>query len=520
LSRELTESIKFKFSDFDEFQLGKYCSEGRRKRKMLKRKRLREREMLRIENETTGNKHIPSKWKVEGNVLVFTEKKVGEVKPGRRRVVSRGGRGRGAGRGMMVRGRGGKMMKMNPRKAAHAMKHREVPQTDLDKEIAKNTNVNMKRLVKICKIKQPKLLVRKVLGQKYPDNEEEYLKLVEEDCAKYGKKLSEQTKKFDPLQAGKRMKIDIPKTWEVEITKKGNKKEVWEDLVENKNLPILATIRNLRNIINSETNETTHNTIVNQISDFDTIVKSRMMPFQFYSAYKELQKLEVQKQSLKELYSNAIENALKISTANNITKLPGRSLIFVDVSGSMDSRLSGHSEMTLREAGILLALMINVSCEKVEFRAFSSPGQEPKGHILVNINKVDILKNFEVVNQYSRRLGGGTDVPSDRLYEALNNNERFDNIFIISDMMINGHGNKDLKTFLDSYRQKVNPMMKYVAINLNSYGIKLDDNSDMLNIHITGFSDKILSIVAEADPKTQIEKIKEICQEELKLKQK
>lgn len=42
LTRELTENIKDKFSDFDEYQLGKHCSEGKRKRHMLKKKRIRQ----------------------------------------------------------------------------------------------------------------------------------------------------------------------------------------------------------------------------------------------------------------------------------------------------------------------------------------------------------------------------------------------------------------------------------------------------------------------------------------------
>jgi len=40
--------------------------------------------------------------------------------------------------------------------------------------------------------------------------------------------------KFDEKKANKRMKLDIPKTWETEISSKGNKKEVWIELIENK----------------------------------------------------------------------------------------------------------------------------------------------------------------------------------------------------------------------------------------------------------------------------------------------
>ena len=37
--------------------------------------------------------------------------------------------------------------------------------------------------------------------------------------------------------------------WETQISLKGNKAEVWEKLIDNKKLPFMAMLRNLRNMI-------------------------------------------------------------------------------------------------------------------------------------------------------------------------------------------------------------------------------------------------------------------------------
>lgn len=315
LSRELTDCIKYKFADFDEYQLGKYCSEGRRKRAMLKRKRQREKEQEK-KGDINPNKPIPSSWTIEGNVLKFSAKnsentemttQPGNTEPtqtnnlvsssnnkasivglrGKSKiaVASRGGVSIGGTRG----GTRGRVRKMNPRKALHRMRHQKAPERDLDKEIAKNSKVNMKRLIKICKIQNPQILVHKVLGKKYPTSEEEYLNMVNQDSKKYIKRLSQNSQTFDANKVGKRMKLEIPQTWEVEVSKKGNKKEVWEEIVENKNLGILATLRNLRNILTSSASAETLQSIVTQLSEADAIIKSKVLPFQFYSAYKEVQ---------------------------------------------------------------------------------------------------------------------------------------------------------------------------------------------------------------------------------------
>ena len=36
---------------------------------------------------------------------------------------------------------------------------------------------------------------------------------------------------FDEARAGKRMKLPVPETWETQVSLRGNKAEVWQDLI-------------------------------------------------------------------------------------------------------------------------------------------------------------------------------------------------------------------------------------------------------------------------------------------------
>lgn len=45
------------------------------------------------------------------------------------------------------------------------------------------------------------------------------------------------------------MKLATPSTWETQISGRGNKAAVWEDLIDTNSLPFMAMLRNLRNLL-------------------------------------------------------------------------------------------------------------------------------------------------------------------------------------------------------------------------------------------------------------------------------
>src|SRR5690606_37376508 len=74
---------------------------------------------------------------------------------------------------------------------------------------------------------------------------------------------------------------------------------------------------------------------------------SRILPFQWYTAYKHIDDPELK---------DALHEAAELS-AKSVTPWSGRTCILVDVSGSMLSRLSAKSQVVYLEAAAILGAM-------------------------------------------------------------------------------------------------------------------------------------------------------------------
>lgn len=420
------------------------------------------------------------------------------------------------------------------------------------KKAATNSNkgtLSFKQLVRLCHLKEPAVNVMSILGKRYPENSDVFA------SSSLGSKGE-----FNPSLANKRMKIPTPYTWETQLSAAGNKPDVWEDLISSRKLPFMAMLRNIRNLLVTGVNPEIHESVQSRLRDPDQIENSRLFPFRFFSAYeaikvnlKELENLKnnpdyeqpqpVGKRGLKATfkrkkiipkvvpteetlknYEQALEEAVKLATSLNIKPVRGNSVIFTDVSGSMDCPISGEKDLgsvtTCMQVGILLGLMMRHVCESSEFVVFSSP----KGNSLcwkeVKLTGDNILKLMNDVKTVAQQLGGGTDFPFDFIEKAIENNVFYDNMFVFSDMMISpGSGNMSntisgrqwtIDLILKAYREKVNPEMKFVTIDLaghgSSIGATLEDNSR--NILVTGYSDSILRLVTELQ-RSQVDAVKE-----------
>lgn len=149
------------------------------------------------------------------------------------------------------------------------MKAPKIPNSTMESKY-----MTFKDLIKFCHISEPKERVYKILGKKYPSTEEEYK-------ATFGDAVSAP---FNPEKAGKRMKIEISTTWENELSAKGNTAEVWDNLVSSNQLPYMAMMRNLSNILKAGVSDTTHSMIINKICEPKAVENSKMFPLQFFSA--------------------------------------------------------------------------------------------------------------------------------------------------------------------------------------------------------------------------------------------
>jgi hypothetical protein len=132
-----------------------------------------------------------------------------------------------------------------------------------------------------------------------------------------------------------------PDTWEVALSGGADKKETFERLIREGNLGYLALLRNLRNMAEAGCEAT----LVR-----DAILARKgahnVLPFRFIAAARAAPQFEP-----------ALDEAL-CEQINGLPVLPGLTAVLVDVSGSMDARLSGKSDLTRMDAAAALASII------------------------------------------------------------------------------------------------------------------------------------------------------------------
>lgn len=150
--------------------------------------------------------------------------------------------------------------------------------------------------------------------------------------------------------------LAIPDTWEVALSasKGERKKEAWERLLQEKRLPSLALLRNLRNLQEAGVDDS----LVR--SSLENISIGRILPYRFIAAARYAPKLE-----------DVLEGQMFKAVAGH-EKLPGKTVLLVDVSGSMNSPISEKSDLSREDAASALAILLREISEQVSIYTFSS----------------------------------------------------------------------------------------------------------------------------------------------------
>lgn len=170
-------------------------------------------------------------------------------------------------------------------------------------------------------------------------------------------------------------------TWEDASSLAGSrvdKAKLWEAMIPS--MGYMALLRNLRNFDEHGVSDKVAETVARRLADPEQVAKSRQFPMRFLSAFNQVQSLR---------WGQALEKAIGHSLAN-VPALPGRTLILVDVSGSMSDRMSGRSELTRAEvAGIFASALALRAADPtlVWFNHASGRLEVPKGGALLRLVK-------------------------------------------------------------------------------------------------------------------------------------
>lgn len=146
--------------------------------------------------------------------------------------------------------------------------------------------------------------------------------------------------------------LPIPETWETMLSAGKDKKATFEYLLREKKLGGIATLRNLRNM--QEAGVAEHLITERLLEGAD-----RAFPYQFITAARHAPRFE-----------DALEQGL-FRCIEGMEKLPGRTGLLVDVSGSMDYPLSAKSEATRVDAAAGLAIILREKAEQIMIATFS-----------------------------------------------------------------------------------------------------------------------------------------------------
>ncbi len=304
--------------------------------------------------------------------------------------------------------------------------------------------------------------------------------------------------------------LETPYTWETELSEKGNTKEVWDELIASGQVGYMALLRNLRNIVRSGADTAP---VLKVISDPEQVKKSRQLPFRFYSAYLALEKEGLMTPEIHQ----ALEKALTVSVENMET-IPGRTLIAVDLSGSMSSPVSAKSEVRCRDIAAMMGALTSHICEDGTVCCFDCEGKlssmpDKSGYRIDHYGKYDSI--LEICRN-SRFGGGGTQMSLPMKY-ALEEDRTgrirpFDRVIYFSDNICNHsiYGlRRTVQGLADQYRKDFNPDFWVHGVDLQGYGTQQFCGS-RFNL-IAGWSENILPFInlAERGIGTMVKTIEE-----------
>lgn len=248
--------------------------------------------------------------------------------------------------------------------------------------------------------------------------------------------------------------LESPDTWEVALSGGADKKDTFERLIKEGKLGYFALLRNLRNMDAAGVDPF----LIQKAISARKGGAEKILPFRYIAAARAVPK-----------YEPVLDQAMAYSI-DNLPKLSGHTVVLVDVSGSMDYKLSAKSDLKRIDAAAALASIVN--SDSLQVFTFSYNLVEcPPRRGMAGVDS--IIKS---------QPHGGTQL---RLaLEHLNSKVKYDRIIVITDEQ--------------SADGAVSPIKgaKGYMINVASYqnGVGYRQWT-----HIDGFSENVLRFIHELE---------------------
>ena len=264
--------------------------------------------------------------------------------------------------------------------------------------------------------------------------------------------------------------LPTPETWEVMLSTGKDKKETWTKLITEDKIGGLAFLRNLRNMREANVDKK----VIKY--GFETLKSSMLTPMNFLQAAK-----------INPEFSRNIEDAM-LSSYSHLPKLPGKTLLILDASGSMNVEMSSKSRITRYDAACAMAILAANQCEDIEL-VVTAGNDGARKHASDRIEYPS--KGFDLINQINEISGevgcGGifTRQCLEWCREKFPTTE-FDRIIVFSD-------SQDCDYF-DKKAPKPFGKRNYICdISAEKKGVNY---KGVWNAEISGFSENFLTFIA------------------------
>ena len=235
--------------------------------------------------------------------------------------------------------------------------------------------------------------------------------------------------------------------------------------------------------------------IAQRLRDPEKIGKAHVFPYQLLVAYK----MAEANQNIPSQVCNALQDAMEIAT-RNVPALPGTVYVFPDVSGSMESPVTGYragssSAVRCVDVAALVAATVLRKNPEAEIIPFQSDVVEvrlnPRDSVMTNAARL------------AKLLRGGTNCSAPLAF--LNQRRAVGDLVIYVsdneswvDARRFGHQLAGATETMNQWASfcRRNPGARMVCIDIQPYGtVQATERDDIL--HIGGFSDQVFDVIAE-----------------------
>ncbi len=309
--------------------------------------------------------------------------------------------------------------------------------------------------------------------------------------------------------------LETPYTWEVELSVLGQKKfaddiekksafkNKWEELIFSNKLGYMATLRNLRNILEANVSSDAMYKVCSYLSNEKAVRNSKQLPFRFLAAYRELRTIDSKYTSS---VLEALEDAVMVS-AKNIKGFGFDTSVVIaaDVSGSMQQPVSPKSKVLLYDIGLLMSMMLQSQCKNVISGMFGDTWKR------IPMPKNAILRNVDAFYKREGEVGYSTNGYL-VIEDLIRRNEKVDKVMLFTDTQLwdSNRGGNSFESSWNRYK-RIHPDAKLYIFDLAGYGKQPLDIRKSEVYLIAGWSDKIFDVLnALEDRKSAITMIEKV----------